>query len=196
MIAPPQWFRDIHAPGQRLWRNPRRTAKATASSTPQYVASPGPRAAPCATRTSGSARQPGARMEIAASVEDLNAWSAQPHTVAILENKETGYAITDDHPCTTVLHGHGFSVVNYARITWARHAQSLIYWGDIDAPGLQFVNDLRSLGLEGGPLRASPRRTAAWRTWRARPRTSSHRAARSGRVRTTTSAAVRPCMVR
>ncbi len=56
---------------------------------------------------------------------------------------ETGYAITDDHPGTVVLHGHGFSVVNYARITWARHAQSLIYWGDIDAPGLQFVNDLR-----------------------------------------------------
>jgi hypothetical protein len=84
----------------------------------------------------------------AASVEDLNAWSAQPHTVVILENKETGYAITDDRPGTVVLHGHGFSVVNYARITWARHAQSLIYWGDIDAPGLQFVNDLRSLGLE------------------------------------------------
>ena len=72
-----------------------------------------------------AARQPGAWTEIAASVEDLNAWSAQPRTVVILENKETSYAITDGHPCTTVLHGHGFSVVNYARITWARHARSL-----------------------------------------------------------------------
>lgn len=89
------------------------------------MASRAPSAASCATRTSGSARQPGAWTEIAASVEDLNAWSAQPRTVVILENKETSYAITDDHPCTTVLHGHGFSVVNYARITWARHARSL-----------------------------------------------------------------------
>jgi hypothetical protein len=83
----------------------------------------------------------------AASVEDLNAWSAPPRTVVILENKETGYAITDDHPGAVVLHGHGFSVVNYARITWVRNAHTLIYWGDIDVAGLQFVNDLRSLGL-------------------------------------------------
>jgi hypothetical protein len=89
----------------------------------------------------------GGMRHFAASVEDLNAWSAQPHTVVILENKETGYAITGDHRGTVVLHGHGFSVVNYARITWVRNARALIYWGDIDAAGLQFVNDLRSLGL-------------------------------------------------
>jgi hypothetical protein len=45
----------------------------------------------------------------------------QPRTIVILENKETGYAITDDHAGNVVLHGHGFSVVNYARITWARN---------------------------------------------------------------------------
>ncbi len=89
----------------------------------------------------------GGMRHFAASVEDLNAWSAPPRTVLILENKETGYAITDDHPGTVVLHGHGFSVVNYARITWVRNAHALIYWGDIDAAGLQFVNDMRSLGL-------------------------------------------------
>lgn len=83
----------------------------------------------------------------AASVDDLNAWSAHPHTVIILENKETGYALTGDHQGTVVLHGHGFSVVNYARITWVRDAQALIYWGDIDAAGLQFVSDLRGLGV-------------------------------------------------
>ncbi len=61
-------------------------------------------------------------------------WGEAP--LFILENKETGYAITDDHRGTVVLHGHGFSVVNYARITWARSAQVLIYWGDIDAAAL------------------------------------------------------------
>ncbi len=79
----------------------------------------------------------GGMRHFAASVDDLNAWTVQPRTVIILENKETGYAITDDHRGTVVLHGHGFSVVNYARITWARSAQVLIYWGDIDAAGAQ-----------------------------------------------------------
>ena len=89
----------------------------------------------------------GGMRHFAASVEDLSLWTKQPRTIIILENKETGYAITDDHAGTVVLHGHGFSVVNYARITWARNARTVIYWGDIDAPGLQFVSDLRGLGL-------------------------------------------------
>lgn len=41
----------------------------------------------------------------------------------------------------------GFSIVNYARVTWIRNAPQVIYWGDIDAPGLQFVSDLRGLGI-------------------------------------------------
>ena len=47
---------------------------------------------------------------LAASVEDLNGGSTAPTPYVILENKETGYAITDDHPGTVVLHGQGFSV--------------------------------------------------------------------------------------
>lgn len=85
---------------------------------------------------------------LAASVEDLNRWEQRPHTIVILENKETGYAITDDHPGTVVLHGQGFSVACYARIGWVRTARTVIYWGDIDAPGLQFVNDLRGHGID------------------------------------------------
>ncbi len=83
----------------------------------------------------------------AATIEDLNCWQRRPDTVVILENKETCYAITEDHPGTVVLHGHGFSVAFYARIDWVRTASRVIYWGDIDAPGLQFVNDLRASGV-------------------------------------------------
>jgi hypothetical protein len=83
----------------------------------------------------------------AATVEDLNRWPEHPTQVLILENKETAFAITDDHERTVVLHGHGFHVDQYARITWVRHAERVIYWGDIDAPGLQFVSDLRGLGI-------------------------------------------------
>ncbi|SDK19823.1 hypothetical protein SAMN04487820_105195 [Actinopolyspora mzabensis] len=83
----------------------------------------------------------------AASVDDLNQWPQEPDTVVILENKETGYAIPDDHADVVVLHGHGFHVSHLARINWVRHSRKIVYWGDIDAPGLQFVNDLRIHGL-------------------------------------------------
>jgi hypothetical protein len=91
--------------------------------------------------------QLGGMRHLAASVDDLNQWRERPGTVVILENKETGYAITDDHPGTVVLHGQGLSVANYARITWVQDAGTVIYWGDIDAPGLQFVSDLRGYGI-------------------------------------------------
>ena len=89
----------------------------------------------------------GGMRHFAASVDDLNALGLQPRTVVILENKETGYAITSDLAGTVVCHGAGFSIVNYARVTWIRNAPQVIYWGDIDAPGLQFVSDLRGLGI-------------------------------------------------
>ncbi|WP_154697514.1 DUF3322 and DUF2220 domain-containing protein [Lentzea guizhouensis] len=84
----------------------------------------------------------------AATVEDLNRWPRQPATVLILENKETAFAITDEFEGTVVLHGHGFHVDQYARISWVSSAERVLYWGDIDAPGLQFVSDLRGLGVD------------------------------------------------
>lgn len=89
----------------------------------------------------------GGMRHLAASVDDLNASGLRPRTVVILENKETGYAITSDLAGTVVFHGAGFSIVNYARVAWIRDAPQVIYWGDIDAPGLQFVSDLRDLGV-------------------------------------------------
>jgi hypothetical protein len=89
----------------------------------------------------------GGLRHFAASVEDLNASGLRPRTVVILENKETGYAITGDLAGTVVCHGAGFRIVNYARVNWIRNAPQVVYWGDIDAPGLQFVSDLRGLGI-------------------------------------------------
>ncbi|MEV6987478.1 DUF3322 domain-containing protein [Sphaerisporangium sp. NPDC051017] len=89
----------------------------------------------------------GGMRHFAASVEDLNRWARHPHLVLILENKETGYALTEDIPGTVVLHGSGFHVANYARISWVCTASLVFYWGDIDAPGFQFVNDLRDYGI-------------------------------------------------
>jgi hypothetical protein len=89
----------------------------------------------------------GGMRHFAASIDDLNGWPHRPSTVVILENKETGYALTDDLTDVVVLHGEGFSVLHYARIGWVRDAEKVLYWGDIDTAGLQFVNDLRSYGI-------------------------------------------------
>ncbi|WP_067510024.1 Wadjet anti-phage system protein JetD domain-containing protein [Actinoplanes sp. TFC3] len=83
----------------------------------------------------------------AAGIDDLNLWPNRPRIVVLLENKETGYALIDDLPDTVVLHGEGFSVLHYARIDWVRAATRVLYWGDIDAAGLQFVSDLRGYGI-------------------------------------------------
>jgi hypothetical protein len=89
----------------------------------------------------------GGMRHFAASIDDLNTWPRRPSNVVILENKETGYALTDDLSDTVVLHGEGFSVLHYARIDWVLTAATVVYWGDIDAAGLQFVNDLRGYGI-------------------------------------------------
>lgn len=83
----------------------------------------------------------------AASVDDLNRWSTRPDVVVILENKETGYAVTEDLPGTVILHGHGRYIEQYARITWVPAAQRVVYWGDLDVFGLQFISDLRAHGV-------------------------------------------------
>lgn len=91
--------------------------------------------------------QVGGMRHFAASVEDLNGWQTHPTAVAILENKETGYAVTEDLPGAVILHGHGRYIEQYARITWVRTAKQVVYWGDLDVPGLQFISDLRAHGI-------------------------------------------------
>lgn len=93
---------------------------------------------------------------LAASISDLNSWPHHPDTVLILENKETAYAITDDLPGVVVLHGHGFNVAHYSQIHWVHTAGKVLYWGDIDAPGLQFLNDLRSHGITANAILMDP----------------------------------------
>lgn len=94
-------------------------------------------------------KQIGGMRHLAASIEDLNAWPDQPDVVVIIENKETAYALTTDHPGMIVLHGEGFDVATYARLNWVHHtATKVIYWGDIDLAGLHFLDDLRAYGVQ------------------------------------------------
>ncbi|WP_170213276.1 Wadjet anti-phage system protein JetD domain-containing protein [Catellatospora citrea] len=90
----------------------------------------------------------GGMRHLAAAVDDLNRWPQRADTVLIIENKESAYAFTDDMPGTVILHGQGFSVANYGRIGWVKAARKVVYWGDIDGPGLAFLNDLRGHGVD------------------------------------------------
>jgi hypothetical protein len=92
-------------------------------------------------------KQIGGMRHLAASIDDLNGWTELPDVVVIIENKETAYALTTDHPGVVVLHGEGFDVASYARITWVPTAAKVVYWGDIDLPGLHFLDDLRAYGV-------------------------------------------------
>jgi len=93
-------------------------------------------------------KQIGGMRHLAASIEDLNAWPDRPDVVVIIENKETAYALTTDNPGMVVLHGEGFDVATYARLSWVHTASKVIYWGDIDLAGLHFLNDLRAYGVQ------------------------------------------------
>ncbi|WP_212831953.1 Wadjet anti-phage system protein JetD domain-containing protein [Catellatospora sp. TT07R-123] len=90
----------------------------------------------------------GGMRHLATAVDDLNRWLKQPDVVLIIENKESAYAFTDDMPGTVILHGQGFSVANYGKIHWVKAARKVLYWGDIDGPGLVFLNDLRGHGVD------------------------------------------------
>jgi hypothetical protein len=104
----------------------------------------------------------GGMRHLAASVEDLTAWDVRPRVIVILENKETAYAIPGDQPGTIVFHGHGFSVLNYARISWVRSTPDVIYWGDIDGPGLEFVSTLRGHGIPARTILTDTATLDAW----------------------------------
>jgi hypothetical protein len=84
-----------------------------------------------------------------AGVDDLNAWTQTPETILITENKQTAYALEDEHlQGTVVMHSMGFHTDLYARVHWVRDARSVIYWGDLDTFGLEALNKLRANGIK------------------------------------------------
>ncbi|MEU8319738.1 Wadjet anti-phage system protein JetD domain-containing protein [Nonomuraea sp. NPDC048881] len=107
--------------------------------------------------------QVGGMRHFAASTADLSQWKYHPTNVIILENKETGYALTDDFPGTVALHGNGFNIAVYADISWIHTATTILYWGDIDLPGLQFINDLRARAISARTILMNPATLDAYR---------------------------------
>jgi hypothetical protein len=83
---------------------------------------------------------------------DLAAIGTIPRTVLITENKETGYAMPDREGLL-VVHGLGLHLKPLADIAWLRNTDvDVLYWGDIDAAGFEWLNNLRGYGIPAESL--------------------------------------------
>jgi hypothetical protein len=100
--------------------------------------------------------QVGGMRHFAASLEDLSGWPQRPRTIVILENKETGYAVTGDHPGVVPLPDH-------RRVTGGE-------------PFREHHGRNRLIAAEQatGPVRHDPRTLAVGRRVRAVPRGRDH----------------------
>jgi hypothetical protein len=90
----------------------------------------------------------GGMRHIQAPVEDLNQWPQTPEIVIISENKQTAYALDgEDLPRTVVVHAMGLHTDLYPQVRWIKEAKLVIYWGDLDTHGLEFLDKLRGFGI-------------------------------------------------
>jgi hypothetical protein len=87
---------------------------------------------------------------LALTATDLAAMTTIPRTVLIIENKETGYAVPDRDGLLAI-HGLGLNLKALADIEWLRKS-NVLYWGDIDAAGFEWLNNLRGYGVPAGSL--------------------------------------------
>jgi hypothetical protein len=92
----------------------------------------------------------GGARTLALTAADLTTMTPPPATVLVIENKETGYAIPD-RPGLLVIHGLGFNLKSLADIGWM-HTARVLYWGDIDAAGFEWLSSLRSSGIPATSL--------------------------------------------
>ena len=77
--------------------------------------------------------------------DDLAATPTIPQTLLVIENKETGYAVPD-RDGLMVVHGLGLNLKALAEIAWLQKAR-VLYWGDIDGAGFEWLNSLRGYGV-------------------------------------------------
>lgn len=92
----------------------------------------------------------GGARTLALTANDLAAMTPAPGTVLVIENKETGYAIPD-RAGLLVIHGLGFNLKSLAGISWM-HTARVLYWGDIDAAGFEWLSSLRGYGIRATSL--------------------------------------------
>lgn len=88
----------------------------------------------------------GGRKHDSATVGDVTTLVYTPKIVLISENKDTAVCFPP-MPGAIAVEGVGRGGSTLATFAWIRNAPSLLYWGDMDADGLEILDEFRAVGL-------------------------------------------------
>jgi hypothetical protein len=91
------------------------------------------------------------RVHDSATVGDATTLAYRPSIVVISENKDTAIHFPPI-PGAVSIEGVGRGGATLAAFDWVRDADCLIYWGDMDADGLEILDGFRAAGLAARSL--------------------------------------------
>lgn len=90
---------------------------------------------------------------------DVHQLPYTPRTVIIVENRDCRLWFPPFADAVVVEGGGRAATRLLAEVAWIRAADRVVYWGDLDADGLEILNHLR--GALGSPSEAGPARSVA-----------------------------------
>jgi hypothetical protein len=93
----------------------------------------------------------GGRRHDSASIGDSVVLPYLPQVVLISENKDTAVGFPPVAGGVAV-EGEGRGAAAHASFEWIRDAPVLAYWGDMDADGLEILNEFRAAGIPAASL--------------------------------------------
>lgn len=89
----------------------------------------------------------GGLRHLAVAVDELSSLAWRPAHVVVIENLETAVTLPDIDG-TVVIHSLGHNLEPLRDLGWARDAERVTYWGDVDAEGLAILDRVRAMGYE------------------------------------------------
>jgi hypothetical protein len=93
----------------------------------------------------------GGRRHDSGSVGDTVTLPYHPRVVLISENKDTAVGFPPV-PGGVAVEGAGRGGLTHAAFDWIRAAPAVVYWGDMDADGLEILNEFRAAGIKATSL--------------------------------------------
>lgn len=106
-------------------------------------------------------RAAGRRRHDSATVGDPVALPYLPQTVIISENKDTAIHFPELTGAVSV-EGVGKGGATVAAFDWITHAEQVIYWGDMDADGLEILDGFRAAGVPARSILMDPGSYTTW----------------------------------
>lgn len=106
-------------------------------------------------------RATGGRLHDSATVGDRVMLPYRPQVVVISENKDTAIHFPP-LPDGVSVEGVGKGGATIAAFSWITAAQRVIYWGDMDADGLEILDGFRAAGVPAASILMDPDAYEAW----------------------------------